>query len=108
MSSLSCHILDTNTGQPAPGIPVTLYHLEQSTPIASGITNSDGRFIFTGTVLSSASYTLCFLTQEYCRAQFGQSFYPKVEIHFQLDDSCDHYHIPLLLSPYAYSTYRGS
>ena len=108
MSHLSCHVLDTNAGQPATGIDVVLYQSEQSQPIASGITDSDGRVTFADIELASATYTLCFLTQDYCTAHFGQSFYPKVDIHFQLDANREHYHIPLLLSPYAYSTYRGS
>jgi 5-hydroxyisourate hydrolase len=108
MSYISCHVLDTTQGRPAAGIAVELWHPEQTVPVDCGVTDSDGRVRFEEEYLESGIYTLHFATRDYCLAQFGQSFYPRVDVHFELNADQPKYHIPLLLSPYAYSTYRGS
>lgn len=108
MSSLSCHILDTAQGTPATGIPVELVSFETRDTIAKGETNEDGRVRFDDTALVCGNYTLRFLTKPYCETTYGSAFFPLVEVHFHVDDEARHYHVPLLLSPYSYSTYRGS
>ncbi len=108
MTSLSSHILDTVSGKPAANIEVTLYTYPEGDCLATGNTDQDGRVRFSDTSLECRSYTLKFATQAYCQKQFGQAFFPVVEVHFTIDDPDRHYHIPLLLSPYSYSTYRGS
>lgn len=112
MSSLSCHILDTTHGLPANNVEVELHSFNQapsqSDCIAKGVTNGDGRYRFEEVELPPASYTLKFLVADYCQQKFGSAFFPLVEIHFNVEDGQQHYHIPLLLSPYSYSTYRGS
>ncbi len=104
LSTLSTHVLDTATGQPAVAMRV---HLSKSVgdswePVGEGITDGDGRVgEFAG--LASGRYRLGFETGEW-----GNDFYPFIHIVFAVDESRDHYHIPLLLSPFGYTTYRGS
>lgn len=114
MSQLTTHVLDTARGRPAQGITVVL---EQYTAggswieLARGITNADGRipdFLPGGTHVTSGLHRLTFDTSSYFRAQGGPGFYPLVQVHVQLESEGGHYHIPLLLSPFGYSTYRGS
>ena len=112
MSQLTTHILDTTQGKPAPGIPVTLYQFaeEDWIKIAEGISNTDGRvsdLLAKDVTLGLGIYKLSFETQSYFSGQAVQSFYPFVEIVFEVFNS-DHYHVPLLLNPFGYSTYRGS
>lgn len=108
MSSLSCHVLDTTKGAPAESISVELVSFNEKQPIAEGITDSDGRARFENTELVKGDYTLRFQTKAYCKQAFGSAFFPLVEVHFNVDDESRHYHVPLLLSAYSYSTYRGS
>jgi 5-hydroxyisourate hydrolase len=107
MSTLSCHILDTGSGMPAAHVPVTLYRYRTEEPLASATTDADGRIRFEDITLSSNNYTLSFDVASYCENTFGQAFFPQIDVHFHVTEQ-KHYHIPLLLSPYAYSTYRGS
>ena len=107
MSSLSCHILNTTHGIPASGIHVELTVFEQKQSLQDGVTDQDGRFKFDNISLEKGRYTLKFHTESYCQKQFDACFFPTVEVHFIVDEQ-RHYHIPLLLSPYSYSTYRGS
>ena len=112
MSQLTTHILDTTQGRPADGVHVTLYQQEPQKwmEIAKGITNNDGRItglLKKDVVLEHGIYKLKFETQEYFERQTVQTFYPYVEIVFDIT-SDEHYHVPLLISPYGYSTYRGS
>lgn len=107
MSTLSCHVLNTTHGQPASGIEVTLYLLDSQQALATGITDTDGRVRFDTELTLAETYTLNFATKDYCQNAFSTVFFPKVDVHFYVDDQ-RHYHIPLLLSPYSYSTYRGS
>ncbi|QJX48333.1 hydroxyisourate hydrolase [Hymenobacter taeanensis] len=112
MSQLTTHILDTTRGKPAAGVSITLYRQQAQswTTLATGTTNSDGRIsdlLPKDEVLPSGTYKLKFLTQEYFDQQGVVTFYPFVEIVFAITTS-EHYHVPLLLNPFGYSTYRGS
>lgn len=112
MSQLTTHILDTSIGKPAQGVQI---QLEQSagnswTFLAKGITNSDGRIgdlLPKEQILSPGVYRLVFDTEAYFKNLNIKTFYPSVCIEFEITDA-SHYHVPLLLNPYGYSTYRGS
>lgn len=106
MSSLSTHVLDAVRGAPAQGIAVTLFGWG-GTELGSGVTDADGRTGDLGRDLAIGDYRLRFTTGEYFSAQGVESFYPEVSIAFTVAEQ-RHYHVPLLLSPFAYSTYRGS
>lgn len=102
MSHVTTHVLDAAAGAPAVGIPVSLHDADGSI-IAIGVTNEDGRIPSLGPdALPGGIYTIVFDTAEV------SSFFPNVTITFTLDGERPHYHVPLLLSPFAYSTYRGS
>ena len=112
MSSLSCHVLDTARGRPASGIPVQLACLDTSgawQPLASATTNSDGRVPSLGepAALGPGTYRVRFETESYL-SQHAPAFYPYVDVVFEVRANAEHYHIPLLISPYGYTTYRGS
>ena len=113
MSAITTHVLDTSLGRPADGVPATL---SIETPggwqvVGKSATNVDGRitdlvpddFDFVPGV-----YRLVFNTGKYFATQRARSFYPLVTVIFQIEDASQHYHVPLLLSPFGYSTYRGS
>jgi 5-hydroxyisourate hydrolase len=107
MSTVSTHVLDTALGRPAAGVPVTL---EDATgePIASGSTDGDGRAGSLGPDdLGPGSYRLRFDTASYFAATGQEPFFPEVAVTFAVAAG-QRYHVPLLLSPYSYSTYRGS
>ena len=106
MAGITTHVLDTANGRPAAGIGVTLaIQSGEWRTIARGTTDSDGRLrtLTDGIALQRASYRLTFATGDY-----NGGFFPEVSIVFQVDDPAQHYHVPLLLSPFGYSTYRGS
>ncbi len=112
MSHLTTHVLDTSIGHPGKGIAVFLEVFNGSgwTGFAEGETNDDGRvpdFIPEDVILEKGIYRITFETEAYFNAREVKSFYPYVAIVFEID-SGDHYHVPLLLNPYGYSTYRGS
>jgi 5-hydroxyisourate hydrolase len=110
MSQITTHILDTSKGKPASGVKVFLYrqHDEDWREIGSGITNADGRIDdLLLTFLSDGVCKIKFETKAYFEAISLESFYPFVEIIFEVFAG-QHYHLPLLLSPYGFSTYRGS
>ncbi|SNC64733.1 5-hydroxyisourate hydrolase [Hymenobacter gelipurpurascens] len=112
MSQLTTHILDTTLGKPAAGITITLYAQQGETwqALAYGQTNQDGRvadLLPNDETLPVGTYKMKFLTQEYFDQQGVTTFYPFVEIIFAVT-STEHYHVPLLLNPFGYSTYRGS
>ena len=104
MSSLSTHVLDTALGRPAQDVPVQLY--QGDVVLATGATNDDGRFAFTPT-LEPGTYRLRFDVASYAAATGQDIFFPEVSVTFTVADE-RHYHVPLLLSPFAFSTYRGS
>jgi 5-hydroxyisourate hydrolase len=95
--SLSTHVLDAAAGRPAAGVPVRL-ETQDGTVLATGRTDDDGRI--TGWSPGAGVHRLVFEVQ-------GE-FYPEVVVTFRVHDPAQHYHVPLLLSPFAYSTYRGS
>ena len=110
MSRLTTHILDTTLGKPARGVTIILYEQQTGKEIARGITNHDGRItdlLDKQTVLPAGAYKLRFETKAYFDALSVATFYPYVEIIFQVTDA-EHYHVPLLLNPFGYTTYRGS
>ncbi|WP_084078722.1 hydroxyisourate hydrolase [Demequina sp. NBRC 110057] len=110
MSHLTTHVLDAMTGTPAEGVAVTLSGREDGgwEPLASGVTDGDGRIGEIGPErLSRGDYQVRFDTGMYFQRRGVESFYPEVVITFSVGDGA-HYHVPLLLSPFAYSTYRGS
>src|SRR3954468_17110671 len=113
-SPITTHVLDTTKGKPAAKIAVTLDAIEpggQWRSVGSGETDADGRIndlLEPGSKAKPGRYRLTFETGLYFQAQGGQSFYPSVTVVFELTDPGQHHHVPLLLSPYGYSTYRGS
>ena len=112
MSQVTTHILDTTIGKPAAGITIVLYSGENDawTEIARGKTNNDGRItdlLKKEDLLQIGIYKLRFETKDYFDKNGIPTFYPYVEIIFDIQSN-DHYHIPLLLNPFGYSTYRGS
>lgn len=113
MSQITTHILDTSRGQPAEGVSLALYQQNGDAwlELAAGVTNNDGRvagLVDADSKLAAGTYRMHFSTAEYFSALGLTVFYPYVDVVFNLDDSAEHYHIPLLLSPFGYSTYRGS
>ena len=110
MIDLSTHVLDTATGKPAIGVEVQLQQLQGDdwSPLATVITNEDGRAPELAKVdnLAPGIYRLRFDIADYLKSSNATSFYPWVEIIVELEQG--HYHVPLLLSPYGYTTYRGS
>lgn len=113
MSAITTHVLDTSLGKPAAGVAVTLEAHSGAgwKTLASGTTNADGRLrdlLPEESKLVPGTYRLRFETAAYFRARGVESFYPHIEITFQVKDASQHYHVPLLLSPFGYSTYRGS
>lgn len=109
MSTISTHVLDTSLGKPAEGIRVTLHR--DASLIGSSVTDADGRargFLATDSSLSAGDYRLTFSVADYFGAMKRKSFYNEIVIHFNIAAENEHYHVPLLLSPYGYSTYRGS
>ena len=112
MSQLTTHILDTGKGKPAAGIAVYLYqqHPEEWKEITIGTTNKDGRvpdLLNKDAVLEPGIYKMRFETKDYFDKLGIQTFYPFIEIIFTITGN-EHYHVPLLLNPFGYSTYRGS
>jgi 5-hydroxyisourate hydrolase len=111
MSTLSTHVLDAASGLPAAGVPVTLERRggDGWQPLGEAVTDDDGRVrdLAPGG-LGTGVHRLVFATGAYFAATGQTGFYPEVSVVFDVTDTSRHYHIPLLLSPYAYSTYRGS
>jgi 5-hydroxyisourate hydrolase len=124
MGRLSTHVLDTSLGRPAAGVKIMLYRVSGNShrKIAEVVTNADGRTdapLLTGADLKVGTYELVFCAGDYLRAT-GQTagqiantsdiplFLDEIPIRFGVADTDGHYHVPLLISPFAYSTYRGS
>ncbi|MDX6416641.1 MAG: 5-hydroxyisourate hydrolase [Trebonia sp.] len=111
--TISTHVLDASLGTPAAGISVTLSRLAGGwLDVESGVTDPDGRHRFVGDT-PAGTYCLTFATAPYFAARAVPAFYPEVAITFTIPEPEDgtapgHCHVPLLLSPFAYSTYRGS
>lgn len=114
---LTTHVLDTARGKPAAGVRIALYSVSGGThhKIAETVTNADGRTdapMLTGEGFTTGTYELVFSAGDYLRAtgQAGEGvlFLDEIPIRFGVPDAAQHYHVPLLISPFAYSTYRGS
>ncbi|MEV6323135.1 hydroxyisourate hydrolase [Nocardia sp. NPDC051787] len=105
MSTLSTHVLDAVRGVPAAGVTVTLY--QHARQLDSGETDADGRIQALGDALEPGTYRLVFDTGAYFARSEVETFYPEVVVAFVVTEE-RHYHVPLLLSPFAFSTYRGS
>ncbi|HUG74147.1 MAG TPA: hydroxyisourate hydrolase [Acidimicrobiia bacterium] len=108
MAGITTHVLDTAAGRPAVGVPVTLEFRDESAIITlvQGITDADGRALLSdGSTLAEGIYRIRFDTGAYHGAA---AFFPEVTIEFRVTDLAEHHHVPLLLSPFGYSTYRGS
>lgn len=103
MATLSTHILDTAAGRPAAGVPVALLDLDGEV-LAEAETDRDGRVGSLGGDLAAGTYRLRFVTDVHLGPH---AFFPEVEVVFRVLAD-EHHHVPLLLSPYGYSTYRGS
>lgn len=112
MSQITTHILDTTKGRPAAGVTIILHDWTHDgwREIGRGVTNADGRLadlLLPEERLAHGAYQLRFLTQQYFEQQDIVGFYPFVDICFVVADE-SHYHVPLLLNPFGFSTYRGS
>jgi 5-hydroxyisourate hydrolase len=113
MSQITAHVLDVSLGRPAAGVPVLLEAEEAGTgwkELRRAETDKDGRLrdLLAPGALVEGTYRLTFDTDAYFAARKVDTLYPQVTIVFSVRDANEHYHIPLLLSPFAYSTYRGS
>lgn len=116
MGVLTTHVLDTSAGRPGSGMRLDLYRLgEKRALLITAVTNSDGRCeqpLLQGDSLLTGEYELVFQAAEYFARQGIEledpAFLGEVVIRFGVADSSQHYHVPLLISPYGYSTYRGS
>ncbi|GAA0940565.1 hydroxyisourate hydrolase [Pseudonocardia zijingensis] len=104
--SLSTHVLDATRGTPAAGVPVRLTTVD-GRELAAAVTDADGRVRDLGG-LTAGDHRLVFATGEYFAATGQKGFYPEVVVTFTVTDPAAHHHVPLLLSPFSYSTYRGS
>jgi len=124
-SPITCHVLDSSTGKPAQDIQVLLLLGTVSEPsfttgnswieIGTSTTNADGRCLDliadapgARDALRPGTYQIVFKTKEYFEKTGRKSFYPFVQITFSIENPSEHYHVPLLISPFSYTTYRGS
>lgn len=114
MSPITTHVLDLETGLPAANLEVSLEEMDAEgdwLEIGRGRTDADGRIktlLPEGHVLGAGVYRLMFEVRSYFEARSKESFYPRIPVVFRITDTARHYHVPLLLSPFGYSTYRGS
>lgn len=114
MSTISTHVLDTGRGRPAEGLRLSLERRGEGEgweAIGGGVTDADGRvrsLVWAGGGLDVGVYRMSFETGPWFEGQGLRGFYPEVRIVFEIQHPSEHYHVPLLLSPYGYSTYRGS
>jgi 5-hydroxyisourate hydrolase len=105
---ISTHVLDTARGRPAPGVAVTLEQGPDWVEVGSGSTGDDGRIAEVGSPGAPGSYRLRFATGAYFESAGTAAFFPEVTVQFTVERPEEHFHVPLLLSPFGYSTYRGS
>ena len=113
MSTITTHILDVSVGRPARGVPVVLEFWDSTgwCVVGRGSTDEDGRLrdlLPPNHQPQPGSYCLIFETTTYFAMRQVEAFYPEIRVTFTIRDAAQHYHVPLLLSPFGYSTYRGS
>jgi 5-hydroxyisourate hydrolase len=113
MSPITSHILDTRLGRPAAGVCVTLERRDAHGSwqfLCRALSNDDGRVpcLLSEGAINPGRHRLTFDVGGYFHAQKVEHFYPQVTIEFEIIRADEHYHVPLLLSPFGYSTYRGS
>jgi 5-hydroxyisourate hydrolase len=114
MSAITTHVLDLTTGRPAAGMAVTLSALGNDgrwSEVSRGVTDADGRLrdlLAADRPPAAGVYSLRFDSAAYFIGRGLHTFYPEVVVSFRVDVAGAHYHVPLLLSPFGYSTYRGS
>ncbi len=113
MSAITTHVLDVSRGRPAAGVPVVLRVREGEAwqELGRGVTDDDGRLrtlLPDGAPVEAGTYSLTFDTGAYFELTATAGFFPEVAVSFMLREPGGHYHVPLLLSPFGYSTYRGS
>jgi 5-hydroxyisourate hydrolase len=104
--SISTHVLDSVSGRPAEGVAVRL--LAGDRPLAEGVTDADGRCRLTEEATEAGPHRLVFDTGAWFAGRQRETFYPEVVLTFAVREPAEHHHVPLLLAPFAYSTYRGS
>ena len=104
--SVSTHVLDSVVGRPAAGVAVRLFAGDDL--LAEGVTDRDGRCRLTGDATGLGTHRLVFATGAWSQAQGRETFWPEVVLTFAVREPAEHHHVPLLLAPFAYSTYRGS
>jgi 5-hydroxyisourate hydrolase len=104
--SVSTHVLDAVAGRPAAAVAVQL--LDDAGVVAEGVTDADGRCRLTEEPTRPGLHRLVFATGAWSAAQGRETFWPEVVLSFAVREPAEHHHVPLLLSPFAYSTYRGS
>ncbi len=108
MIRITTHVLDTSSGKPAAGLEVRLERPD-GTRVAAAVTGRDGRIAdWPGASVPPGRYRIVFATGAWFHAASRSTLYPEVAIEFETDDGAAHYHLPLLISPFGYSTYRGS
>jgi 5-hydroxyisourate hydrolase len=113
MSAITTHVLDTSIGKPAANVRIKLERKEGNAfiDIGGGATDADGRLrtlIPDGVRAQATTHRLTFATGDYFAARGATTFFPTVEITFEITAPAEHHHVPLLVSPFGYSTYRGS
>ncbi len=114
MSKITTHVLDLVRGRPAAGVPVVLARRAPGgawAELARGLTDADGRLrdlLPESAPLAAGIYRLTFDVASYFAAHGRETFYPEVAVVFEIRDPAQHYHVPLLLSAFGYTTYRGS
>jgi 5-hydroxyisourate hydrolase len=113
MSGITTHVLDTARGRPASGIAILLEIKRESgwTEVGHALTDADGRarqILPAGSALITGVYRLTFELETYFKEEGIEGFYPIASVVFHVRDANQHYHVPILLSPFGYSTYRGS
>jgi 5-hydroxyisourate hydrolase len=104
--SVSTHVLDSVAGRPAAGIAVRLFAGNEL--LAEGVTDADGRCLLAEGRTGGGIHRLVFATGPWFAEQGRETFYPEVVLSFAVREPAEHHHVPLLLAPFAYSTYRGS
>ena len=114
ISPITTHVLDTALGKPAQGVPVILEVQQQPggawQEVGRGATDANGRLqtLLTPAAFSAGRYRVTFETEPYFTAAGVRTFYPQVTVIFDVRNAAEHFHVPLLLSPHGYTTYRGS